>query len=128
MLRSEEEILADIDRTFDQLIQNAFALKQIAEYEAFSSECATLHKTQHSLMGRVLHMQELLCSLGHNLDIRDKKELHEKIQEKISRYKQLNNQMLKSISQYFSYPAMPVQKKTPRIGRNRKRPLSPITR
>lgn len=121
MFGSEEEILADIDRTLDQLIKNALALRQIAEYEAFTADCAALHKMQHSLSGRVLHMQELLQMLGHD-KVEDQTALHTTIQEKISHYKKLNNTMIDSIAKRFivmeqNHP----MKRKPRIGHNRRK-------
>lgn len=131
MLGNSEEILADIDRTLDQMIKNAVALRQIAEYEAFTADCATMHKMQHSLTGRVLHMQELLQMLGHECS-GDEQILCEKMQEKIRLYKTLNNRMIDTIAERFAVAERqnPIKKK-PRIGHNRRRnpvkvPLKPV--
>lgn len=119
MLESGEEILADMDRTLDQLIKNAVALRQIAEYEAFSPDCCTVHKVQNSLTGRILHMQDLLHALGHEVG---EESLHKAIEEKLSHYQTLNTRMITSIAKRFSKIAQnrTINKK-PRIGHNRRK-------
>jgi len=118
---SGEEILADIDRTLDQMIKNAVALRQIAECDAFSPDCATLHKVQNSLTGRILHRQELLHLLGHEVS-KSEEELCAEIREKIFHYKRLNNTMIDTIAQCFTTMEQrkPV-KRQPRIGHNRRK-------
>lgn len=117
MLDSGEKILADIDKTLDQLIKNAVALRQIAEVEAFTPDCAVLHKVQHSLTGRLMHMQDLLKMLGAE----NPEEIHDSIREKISEYKRLNNTMIDVIAQRFNLQPGRIVRKKPRIGHNRRR-------
>lgn len=121
MFGSEEEILADIDHTLDQLIKNAVALRQIAEYEAFTADCAALHKMQHSLTARVVHMRELLTMLGHD-NPGDEHDLQKAIQKKIIHYKKLNNTMIDSIAKRFTaLEEKKTVKRKPRIGHNRRK-------
>ncbi len=115
MNKSGEEILADIDHTLDQLINNAHLLKRVSEQEAFASYSARMHKAQASLAARVLHMEDLLHDDVIKTD--EKSPLYKAIQNKISRYKKLNNKMLDLLSERFKQ-AQASQK--PRIGRNRK--------
>ena len=116
-----EELLADIDHTLDQMIENAVALRQIAEYEALTPNCAALHKVQTSLTGRLLHRQEFLQILGQD-DLKNEEALRASIVEKISLYKRLNNTMIDTIAQRFT--AMEQRKpakRKPRIGHNRRK-------
>ncbi len=60
MIRSSEEILVDIDTTLDQLICNASAFEQIEAASLYEEEISALHKTQESLLARLVHMKDLL--------------------------------------------------------------------
>jgi hypothetical protein len=121
MKSSSEEILADIDHTLDQMIKNAVALQQIAECEALSADCASFHKLQHSLTGRMVHREELLQILG-NENRQDQEQLRAEIREKLCLYKKLNNSLIDTMALRFTKmePRTPV-KKQPRIGHNRRR-------
>ena len=55
-----EEILADIDATLDQLIENANVINQISLNTLFQDEVDALQKTQESLLSRLINMQSLL--------------------------------------------------------------------
>lgn len=59
MINSGEAILADIDSTLDQLIRNADAMNRITDRHLFTSEVKAMHKTQESLIARLMHMHEL---------------------------------------------------------------------
>ncbi|HKY99947.1 MAG TPA: hypothetical protein VJ112_02155 [Rhabdochlamydiaceae bacterium] len=52
-----EEILADIDATLDQLIENANVINQISLNTLFQDEVDALQKTQESLLSRLINMQ-----------------------------------------------------------------------
>jgi len=60
MLESGEEILADINTTLDQLVQNAQALKTASMSNYFTHEVEALQKTQESLLARLMHRQSIL--------------------------------------------------------------------
>ncbi len=121
MQASNEEILADIDQTLDQMIKNAIALRQIEECEALLKDSATLHKIQNSLTGRVLHKQELLCLLGQE-ETKNEDTLRSEIRQKILNYKRLNNIMMDKMAESFlkMEQSKPV-KRHPRIGHNRRK-------
>ncbi len=120
MIKTGEEILADIDHTLDQLISNVAILQQVSECDTFTTEYAILHKTQQSLTARVIHMETLLDETG-SLGLPDTTILHDTIQKKIARYKRLNNQLIEEISTRFKErQANKSLARKPRIGRNRR--------
>jgi hypothetical protein len=91
MIRSGEEILADIDDTLDHLIENADVIKKISINSLYTSEIEALQKTQESLLARLVHMNNLLKS-------QKKSEEGQKsvcsIEEKILRFGKLNAQIM----------------------------------
>lgn len=60
MIRSGKEILADIDATLDQLIQNAEAVRNVSVKILSEQEVGALKKTQESLLARLMDMNKLL--------------------------------------------------------------------
>lgn len=116
MIRSSEEILADIDATLEQLIQNADACKQISINPLFTTEVQALQKTQESLLARLMHMQELLKS-----EKCQKQDGFAGIEKKVLRFGKLNTQMIN----HFAQGMKKIERSTqPRIGRNRKKKSS----
>lgn len=97
MIRSGEEILADIDATLDQLIENANAVKPISTSALFTSEVEALQKTQESLLARLVHMNDLLKGQKKKEDS-EKKESFSSIEQKILRFGQLNAQIIHHVS------------------------------
>lgn len=97
MIRSSEEILADIDATLDQLIENADVIKDVSLQSLFATEVEALQKTQESLLARLVHMNDLL---------KDQKKEYESakagsfggIEQKILRFGKLNAQMIDHVS------------------------------
>lgn len=113
MIKTSEEILADIDATIDQLIENASALNSLKDSSLFHAEIEALQKTQESLMARLAHMQghlkrekeQKLCSMV-------------KIEKKVIRFAKLNNKMI----HHFSHQMKKMEQANRiRIGRNRKK-------
>ncbi len=95
MVRSSEEILADIDATLDRLIENASVVKRASLSTLYASEVEALQKTQESLLARLVHMNDLLKG--------DKKEPSKTesfcgIEQKILRLGKLNAQMINHVS------------------------------
>ena len=97
MIKSGEEILADIDATLDQLIENADVINKISFATLFVSEVEALQKTQESLLARLVHMNDLLKG--------QKKEPEEQtaspfdgIEQKILRFGKLNAQMINHVA------------------------------
>lgn len=60
MIKSGKEILADIDATLDQLIQNAEAVRKVSLKMLSEQEVSSLQKTQESLLARLMDMNKLL--------------------------------------------------------------------
>lgn len=60
MIHSTEDILAEIDTTIDQLLENAKALKKISSKDSYQEETLALEKTQESLIAHLIHMDEML--------------------------------------------------------------------
>ena len=103
MIRSSEEILVDIDTTLDQLICNASAFEQIAAASLYEEEIAALHKTQESLMARLVHMNDLLKT-----PIRSKN-----IEGKIAQFGRLSAQLARQMGKE-------IRSNRPTIRKNRK--------
>lgn len=99
MLSTGEEILADIDRTLDQLIENADIVNRISFNAVFTSEVQALQKTQESLMARLMHMHELLeKDKKQQLATKKTHSLHQ-IEEKLKEFGQLNAQLIEYLTQ-----------------------------
>ena len=54
------EIQNEIDATLDQLIKNAAALREFSSDQELKTELEALHKTQESLLARLIHLEEYL--------------------------------------------------------------------
>lgn len=104
MNRKQEEILAELDATLDQLILNASIIEKSNLYVLEAIEVDSLQKTQESLMARFSHTQE-------HLDEKTSLKKREKLQEKLAQFGLLNANLIESLSKQI----------TPRIGRNRKK-------
>jgi len=104
MLRNQEEILAELDSTLDQLIQNASVVCESDFCVLDSIELNSMQKTQESLLARFAHTQENLAS---NTSQKRYAELH----SKLKRLNELNASFMQSLEKQLK----------PRIGRNRKK-------
>lgn len=99
MIQSEEQILAEIDATLDQLICNAEALKFAPIASVSEMEIEALQKTQESLLAHVFHMNTLL-------DAEKKQRLLQKqngiqLEEKIAHFSRLNTQLIQHVAHRF---------------------------
>ena len=95
MINSGEAILADIDSTLDQLIRNADAMNRITDRQLFTSEVKAMHKTQESLLARLMHMHEVYegeKSIAG--EVKQKMRLAT-IEHKLAEYGRLNARMIK---------------------------------
>ena len=90
IMRPSEKILADIDDTLDQLIENADVLKRISPTPLYTSEIEALQKTQESLLARLVHMNDLLKNHKKEED----REPFESIEKKILRFGKLNARII----------------------------------
>jgi hypothetical protein len=97
MIRSGEEILADIDSTLDRLIENADVIKHISLNTLYKSEVDALQKTQESLLARLVHMNDLLKGQKKN-DESKKKESFGSVEQKIIRFGKLNAKIISHVS------------------------------
>ncbi|MES2344491.1 MAG: hypothetical protein V4494_00935 [Chlamydiota bacterium] len=95
MIRSGEEILADIDTTLDQLICYADNI-HMASLSDF--EVDALQKTQESLLARLIHMEEMLNKEGKPA----KQKSLEGVQEKIKQYSKLNARLINGVADQFA--------------------------
>jgi hypothetical protein len=112
MLSTGEEILADIDQTLDQLIENADIINRISFNALFTSEVQALQKTQESLMARLMHMHELLEKDKKQQFSTKKNQSVNQIKEKLKEFGQLNAQLIEYLTQKVRTPE---QVKKPRI-------------
>lgn len=97
MIRTVEEILADIDGTLDRLIENADVIKDISLKTLFACEVEALQKTQESLLARLVHMQDLLKGQKKN-EGSEKKDTFDSIEDKIVRFGKLNAQIIDRVA------------------------------
>src|ERR1041385_41028 len=95
MLKSGDSILADIDSTLDQLIRNADAMHQISDRRLFTSEVQAMHKTQESLLARLMHMHELYEDEKRELGEREQKMRLTSIEHKLAEFGRLNARMIR---------------------------------
>ena len=94
MINSGEAILADIDSTLDQLIRNADAMNQITDRRLFTSEVKAMHKTQESLLARLMHMHELYEGKKQVIGVRAQKMRLNTIEHKLAEFGKLNARMI----------------------------------
>ena len=120
MLSTGEEILADIDQTLDQLIENADIINRISFNALFTSEVQALQKTQESLMARLMHMHELLEKDNKSQISTKKTSPLNQIENKLKEFGQLNARLIEyivqkvKISQQIKKPQIrPYRKKRP---------------
>ena len=117
MLSTGEEILADIDQTLDQLIENADIINCISFNALFTSEVQALQKTQESLMARLMHMHELLEKDQKQQTTKKINPLHQ-IEKKLKEFGQLNARLIEYLVQKVKTSQ---QVKKPQIRPYRKR-------
>jgi len=100
MIESDEQILADIDSTLDQLIRNAEVIHIVPIENITEIEIAALQKTQTSLVAHLFHMNALLN--------KEKKQklLHKKsaaqLEEKMTQFSRLNAKLINNVTSKFS--------------------------
>ena len=94
MISSGEAILADIDSTLDQLICNADAMNRITDRHLFTSEVKAMHKTQESLLARLMHMHELFDEDKKVIGEREQKMRLTTIEHKLAEFGKLNARMI----------------------------------
>lgn len=104
MSKAQEKILAELDATLDQLIQNASVVCESNFQVLDTLELNSMYKTQESLLARFAHTQE---ELPENTSSKRYEQLHQKV-EKLN---QLNARFMQQLERTLC----------PRIGRNRKR-------
>lgn len=101
MLKSGEEILADIDATLDQLIQNAKVIRHTSLQSLCENEIEALQKTQESLLARLIHMDLLLDKEEKRVHLKKQPDAFESIQQKIAHYGKLNHQLMHNVAAKF---------------------------
>lgn len=126
MVRSHEEILADVAMTLDQLIHNATAMNGISCDTLFTREIEALQKTQESLLARLIHMNDLL-------DPQEKRDCYEKrpsalatIENKIAQFGQLNGELINLVKEDIKLAKTRDSNRRPKIRKNRKRIKVPL--
>ncbi len=109
MNKEKEALLAEIELTLDQLIRNAEAAEGLSLQILDKSEIAALYKTQGSLCARLMHREKLLRSrIEHTAHL----------QQKVERFKRLNERLMKEMSRRFK----PVKLRKSRLN-NKERPV-----
>ena len=62
-----EDIVQEIDKTLDQLIQNAEVISKADFTELSDTELEAFQKTQESLLQHLLHMDQFLSTTSQDL-------------------------------------------------------------
>lgn len=120
MIRSEEEILVDIDTTLDQLLENAATMNRISFDSFFATEIEALKNTQESLLARLIHMNELLDQEDKRSCFRKQPKVFSSIENKINQFADLDTEIVNQVKQDLSAAKQP-NKNRPKIRKNRKR-------
>lgn len=87
-MKSGEEILAEIEATLDQLIQNASALNEV-------SGDSELQKKQDRLLDHLLHMDRLLDDETKRHQLQTMPDLYRALEQKVRKFSTLNVNLLK---------------------------------
>jgi|SRR5579872_4980208 len=119
MLHSEETILAEIDATLDQLIQNAVSVRGISLHSLHTNEVDALRKTQESLLARLVHMNKLLGEEQQKKQARKKSPGTPEIDQKMAECGRLNRELMDKVSQRFKNKR--AQPKKIHLPRNRRK-------
>ena len=104
MLHSQEKILAELEATLDQLIQNASIVCENDLPILDSLELNSLYKTQESLLARFSHIQE-------EFQAKIPSKRYEELHNKVNQLNRLNSSFMQTLEKELC----------PRIGRNRKK-------
>lgn len=118
MLKSGEDILADIDATLDQLIRNAAAISEISISTLQENEMVAIQKTQESLLARLVHMNHLLDSEKKAAQMRKRPAY--KIEEKIAEFGRLNSRLMEDMAIKFGKERKPKYVRKMRIHTKRR--------
>lgn len=97
MKKPGQTILVDIDETLDQLIRNADAVNRIADRRRFTDEIKAMHKTQDSLIARLMHMHEVYENEKAKVEKREEKSQLSRIETKLTRFGKLNARMIATL-------------------------------
>ncbi len=112
MYKSSEEILCAIDATLDQLITNTETINEAPILSLCDNELDAMNRTQESLIARFIHMNELL-ELSNKINEKGEDQL-DTIEQKMKRFRLLNNQLLSSLTRHVS------RRKTSKVQQRRK--------
>lgn len=94
-----EDILLEIDSTLDQLIKNSEIFQNSNVSELSETEINAFQKTQESLLHRFLFMDKALETKRKSLQSLDKRSAKYKIQERLSRFEKLKNEISSTIQE-----------------------------
>jgi hypothetical protein len=97
MISSAEIILSDMDSTLDQLLHNADAVHRITDRPLFTNEVKAMHKTQESLMARLVHMHELYEKEKKCIGLRAQKMRMKTIEHKLIEFGKLNARLIQQL-------------------------------
>jgi hypothetical protein len=109
MIKTGEEILADIDATLDQLIRNAETVRTAPIQTLEETEIIAMQKTQESLLAHLLHMDQLLKSNEKKQMVHS--ESKDSLREKIAHFSRLNTLLLNDVALKFNVDVRRSKKK-----------------
>ena len=89
-MSENEELLLELEKTIDQLIEISFYLNTSFNRIFTEEELVNLRKNHNELMGQMKRVEEAYHSMGEDLSQEDVKRLDEKIEE----FQQLNQCLL----------------------------------
>ena len=105
-----EEIVQEIDKTLDQLIQNAEVISGVDLKELSESELDAFQKTQESLLQRLMHMDQMLGS-----KIKTVKKPGGNIQQKLLKFERLKSNYSKGIAETIKMRPIVCKRKAKRF-------------
>lgn len=89
-----KDIVQEIDKTLDQLIQNAEVISHADLTDLSETELEAFQKTQESLLQHLLHMDQFLATTSQDLLLNEKVPL----QEKLFKFEKLKGQYSEQLS------------------------------
>lgn len=94
-----KDLIAEINKTIDQLITNVQVLHSIAFDPKFGDETQSLQKTQESLLAKLLELDKELENLGLKTTESDQMTL---IEDKLAHFGKLNQALITKTYDHYS--------------------------
>lgn len=100
MTKSRETILAEIDSTLDQLIENAKILGSTKKTTIYNNEVEALQKMQESLLAHLIHMDQIL-EINSKKRSTESNQKWNSFQKKFEEFNKLNAIFINNVANRF---------------------------